>query len=326
MVKIQPAVKTIQFVIPGNVTGANVQRYADLSQVCSKLNRRFMRQGKVWVVAGFKFIAPPEWLGNFNVQRLPDTWSVSNSWHKVYATWKKQQDEAIDDSGSQSAVARYRDFKIHMDPEHVTQGFPSNLAPVDANTPSNTILPGEWEASQIVIPQIDPDGSGTLIEPREFFLHMVGQNNFPVAGPGTGSRGMVSGYAHSRAFPQSPDPVSPAIEDSDNWMREMFDVGSDTTDIVRNATLKNDDLPYDQDEYPGGETNFAGLQIVDVASITPSHVLSTRQLKGDTFPCGLIKFDIDTVAGVVADDDIIVIVYLVPGADRGYLTQPMQDM
>ncbi len=326
MAKIQPAVKTVQFMIPGNVASANIQRYADLSQVCSKLNRRFMRQGKVWVVAGFKFIAAQGWSGEFNVQRIPDSWPVSNSWHKVYATWKKQQDEAIDDSGSQSAVARYRDFKIHMDTEHVDQGISNNLIPID--TEGNAMLPGEWEASQIVIPNIDPDATGSDIEPREFYLHMVGENNHAVAGPGTGSRGMVSGYAHSRAYPQSPDPVSPAIEDADNWMREMFDVGGDTTDIVRNATLKNDDLPYDQDEYPGGATNFPGLQMVDVASITNSAVLSTRQLRGDTFPCGLIKFEIDTAGGIPTevDADILVLVYLVPGNDRGYMTQPMQDM
>ncbi len=323
MAKIQPAVKTLQFTIPGNESGVSLGRYIDLSQVCSKVSRRFYRQGKVWVVAGFKIIASNGFIGSINVQRLPDTWSVSNSWHKCFSNWKKQQDEAIDDSGSQSAVAKYRDFKIHMDPDHVVQGFTSNLIPIDASL--NGILPGEWEASQIVIPNIDPDASGSTVDPREFFLHMVGVNNLAVAGPGTGSRGMVSGYAHSRAFPQSPDPVSPAVEDADNWMRDMFDVGGDTTDIVRNATLKNDDLPYDQDEYPGGETNFPGLQTVDIVSMTPQAVLATRQLSGDTFPCGLIKINIDTVTGG-SDDDIGVLVHLVPGADRGYLTQPMQDM
>ncbi len=321
MAKIQPAVKTLKFVLPGNVAEATLSRYIDLSQVCSKVSRRFYRQGKVWVVAGFKFVSASGWYGEFNVQRLPDSWPVSNSWHKVYATWKKQQDEAIADSSSQSAVAKYRDFKIHMDAEHVDATFGSNLIPIDAS--NNGISAAEWEASQIVIPQIDPDATGSLLEPREFYLHMVGDNNY-----GGISRGLVSGYAHSRAFPQSPDPVSPAIEDSDNWMRSMFDVGSDTTEIVANATTKNDDLPYDQDEYPGGETNFPGLQIVDIASITPSAVLSTRQLRGDTFPCGLVKIGINTDAGVSpgVDDDIFVLVYLVPGPDRGYLTQPMQDM
>ena len=315
MPKIQPAVKTVMFTIPGNLPGVNVTRYADLSQVCSKLNRRFMRQGKVWVVAGFKFIASTGWQGEFNVQRLPDTWPVSNAWHKVYATWKKQQDEAIDDSGSQSAVAKYRDFKIHMDVGHVVQTFSSNLIPIDAD--GTSIDAAEWQSSQIVIPQLDPDASGTLIEPREFSLHMVGPNNH-----GGISRGLISGYAHSRAFPQSPDPVSPAVDLSDNWMRAMFDVGSDSSEIVDNATDRNDDLPYDQDEYPGGETNFPGLQIVDIASITSAAVLSTRQLKGDTFPCGLIKLDHNLNT---AGSGCQLLVHLVPGNHRGYMAVPMKE-
>ena len=31
----------------------------------------------------------------------------------------------------------------------------------------------------------------------------------------------------SRAYPQSPDPVSPAIDSGNNWLRAMFDVGND---------------------------------------------------------------------------------------------------
>ena len=36
---------------------------------------------------------------------------------------------------------------------------------------------------------------------------MVGANN------AAGSRGIIEGYADSRAYPQSPDPVSPDIDD-----------------------------------------------------------------------------------------------------------------
>ncbi len=308
MAKIQPSVLSIQFVI-----GQGNTSFLDLSQSASVVNRRFYRQGLNWAVAGFTLATTAGQTGNVSISKIPNTWIASNAWHKVYATWKKQQDEAVDDSGSQSAVAKYRDFKIHANSLHVDTTFLANLEPVDAARVN--FLSGEWQASQIVIPNKDPDGSGTLIEPREYLVHMVGVNNH-----GGASRGMISGYAHSRAYPQSPDPVSPPVEDADNWMRDMFDVGADTTDIVRNATLKNDDLPYNQTEYPGGAGNAATLEIVHQTSLVASVNSTSRHLSGTNVPCGLLQIINDV------DGPIDLFVHLVPGEERGYLTQPMQDM
>ena len=131
-----------------------------------------------------------------------------------------------------------------MEPGHVTAGFASNLLPVDMD--GNTAAPGTWEPSQIVLPNVNPDATGSDIEPAERFLHMIGQNVF-----GALSRGVLEGYADSRAYPQSPDPVGPAMADPDNWMARMFDVGNDMEDVLENATLRNDTLPYTQVDYPG---------------------------------------------------------------------------
>ncbi len=308
MAKIQPSVLSIQFVV-----GQGLTKFIDLSQSASVVNRRFYRQGLNWAVAGFTLATGPGQTGNVSISKIPNTWIASNAWHKSYATWKKQQDKAIADSGSQSAVAKYRDFKIHANVLHVDTTFNSNLEPVDAD--GVNFLSGEWQASQIVIPQLDPDATGTLIEPREFLLHMVGVNNH-----GGLSRGIISGYAHSRAFPQSPDPVSPNVDTADNWMRAMFDVGSDTSEIVDNATDRNDDLPYNQTEYPGGEINAKTLEIVHESALIASVNSTTRNLSGTNVPCGLLQI----INGV--DGPLDLFVHLVPGPARGYLTQPMQDM
>ncbi len=308
MAKIQPSVLSIKFVV-----GEGDTRFLDLSQSASIVNRRFYRQGLNWAVAGFTVATISGQVGDVSISKIPNTWVASNAWHKVYSFWLKQQNQAIADSGTQSAVAKYRDFKIHANVGHVTTGFGTNLIPVDFTGAS--FLTGEWQASQIVIPQLDPDASGTLIEPREFDLHMVGDNNH-----GGISRGVISGYANSRAFPQSPDPVSPSVETSDNWMRAMFDVGSDTSEIVANATLKNDDLPYDQDDYPGGELNAPTLEIVHETTLIASVNSTSRKLSGTNVPCGLLQI-VNTVNG-----PIDLFIHLVPGNSRGYLTQPMQDM
>jgi hypothetical protein len=311
MPKIQPAVKTLFFTITA-APNLDTSSFIDLSQCASVVNRRFYRQGLNWVVAGFKVIAQPGYLGSVAILKLPDTWSVSNSWHKTFAAWKAQQDEALDDGGSQSAVARYRDFKIHMDPNHVAAGFAANLRPRDAV--SAQFSQGEWESSQVVI----PNTGGVVGDTDEFLLHMCGSD-------GAASFGMISNYSVSRAFPQSPDPVSGTV--SASYFSEMFNVGMDDVEILANATNKNDDLPYDQDNYPGGGVNASGLQVVDVTAVTARSLMDTTSMKGDTFPCGLINVKVNSEAeSAPTATTVSLLCFLVPGNSRGYMTQEMQDM
>ena len=202
---IEPSVMTIQLATPSTAPGATTHNYVDLSQLTSILNRRFMRQGLNWAVAGFKVTtaspAPGTSIkGAVLVSKLWNTWTMSNAWEKAFRVWNKQQMDAIADAGAESAVARFRDFKIHMDVDHVTSGFAGNLLPYDAS--ANIALPGEWEQSVIVIPNTLLDAGGSRIEPIEMSLHAVGVNNN--AGI---SRGIIAGYADSRAYPQSPDSV-----------------------------------------------------------------------------------------------------------------------
>ena len=315
--KIQPAVMTVSMITPTVPSGTVGEFTADLSQITSLLNRRFYRQGLNWAVAGIKILTTVQ--GNVSVTKLPNTWVTSNAWEKAFRAWNKQQMDTIEESGAESAVARFRDFKVHADPLHVTNGFTSNLLPVDAANDEYT--PGEWESSLIVLPNNLPDASGSIIEPREYRLHMVG-SNFHTAAP-TGSRGVIEGYADSRAYPQSPDPVSPAVDDTQNWLARMFDVGADTSEIIDNATDRNDNLPYPQVDYPGGETQAPTLEYHDGSIVTASTIGGTTRLKGGNFPCGLMRFNwnpTDVTSGIRIEID------LVPGNHRGYLCEPMTEM
>ena len=42
-------------------------------------------------------------------------------------------------------------------------------------------------------------------------------------------------------------------------MRDMFDVGNDSDKVVENATERNNDLPYPQVDYPGGDTQITWI-------------------------------------------------------------------
>jgi hypothetical protein len=260
-------------------------------------------------VAGFK-ITSLATAGEVAVKQLPNTWVVSGSWEKSMRAWLKQQQQALD-ALDDPEPARYRDYKIHADSTHVTAGFAGNLLPIDGS--ANQYLSGEWEASQIVIPNDGAVGTTT-----EYGLHMMGAN---VAT----SKCLIQGYANSRNTPHSPDPVSPGPLDN-NFYNAMFDVGDNMDDVINNATDKNDNLPYDRDDYPGETANGGAMALHDSSFITSTTVGGITRLKGGNFPCGLVRIDCAVNAAASAPANFAIQIDLVPGHHRGYLAESMVEM
>jgi hypothetical protein len=321
MKKIEPATLTLKFRLTNSGDNGYTADTVDLSQCASAVNRRFYRQGLNWAVAGFTVLSKST--GQITIQKLPDTWQMSNAWQKGMSHWLRQQDEAVEEGSSESAVARFRDFKILADSiQHNNATFGpdgivnlNNLLPLDIS--GNPVMEGEWEISQIVIPNYT--APGVNYEP---YLHMVGDD---IGGVG-GSKALIKGYENSRAFPQSPDPVSPSLGSPDNWLRAMFDVGDNSDLIVQNATDKNDNLPYDQDNYPGGDTNMPYMQINDEAFITASTIGGKTNLRGGTFPCGLVRIRNKSNDAGGWSETPQLLIHLVPGPHRGYMCESMQEM
>lgn len=304
--KIEPAVKTLQFSIPGEATTS----YIDLSQAASIVNRRFYRQGINWAVAGFTLIAEDFDTGRVTINRLPSSWVVSNSWEKVFRSWKKQQDEVMDDGMQDSVMARYNDFKVFFDQTHYDNTASANLIPRDNQ--GLEYDKGEWEYSQVVVPN---DGApGVNWQP---FLQMLGGSP---AGTSPASIGMIQAYANSRATPQSPDPAVPTgvTTGAENVLRRLFDDGDNNDAVLDKIVGKNQNLPYDQDEYPG-EVN-AQSETVAVMQVTATSIGSMSRARGGSFPCGLLQ-----IQGSMQHDAKLY-VHLVPGTHRGYLCEPMTEM
>lgn len=327
MKKMDPAVMTITTNTTTVAAGSTGTFYCDLSQMACLLNRRFYRQGINWAVSGIKILTAPGFSGSLVVSKIPNTWVAFQAYKKAFDAWNRQQMESVEESGAESSVAAFRDFKIFADVEHVSQFKTAgddlnatNLLPLDGQTPGQPYGAGEWEPSLIVVPNILPDASGSLTEPIEYLLHMTGVNN-----NGGISRGVIEGYADSRAFPQSPDPVSPTIASSDNWMRQMFDVGNDNSEITDNATNRNDELPYPQVDYPGGETQAPTLEVHDIVGISATTVGGQSRVKGGTFPCGLIRLDWSPSAENPTSANIALQIDLVPGSHRGYMCESMLE-
>jgi len=309
--RMEPAVDTLYIRTPTVPAGGISDFYLDLSQCASLANRRFYRQGINWAVGGFKFLT--EGPTSFVTQKLPTTWVMHQAYKAAFDSWNKQQMAAVEESGADSAVAAFRDFKIFADVGHVSSGYGANLLPYDLQQPiPQQYAVGEWEPSQIVIPH----SGGTPGSTVERLLHMVGINV-----NGADSRGIIEGYADSRAFPQSPDPVSPDLSSTANWMARMFDDAQTYSDVLDNATDRNDNLPYPQADYPGGAIQAPSMQLHAISTATGTTIGGMTVAKGGFFPCGLIKFSIQNNDAIARGYAIVV--ELVPGTHRGYMCEKM---
>ena len=336
--KVQPMPLKLNFkMLSGTQTA-----YIDLFREVSKVSRKFIRQGQIAAIGNIRVTMPPAadpTVGSgFYISAMQNTWGVSNAWEKSFAMWNEQQQTSIEESGSQSALARFRDFKVYLDEQHWQANDPTagptspkqlnavNLGPFNTAGPypSSVIVPGgayvlkdgEWEYSQIVIPN-----DGAVGNTVEYHLMMHGADTTAVA-TYPGSKGMLQGYAASRSVPQPGPSLAAPVKTS--WMSEMFDDGDNQSQIVDNATARNNDLPYDQDEYPGGATNYVGPEnkawLVNRSTVG----VSQFNLGGMVAPCGLLRLDsVNVVDGV---DDIIIEIELLPGHSRGLMAAHMQDM
>jgi len=340
MKKIEPSELTITLRTPIMNPGADEDFYCDLSQVASLVNRRFYRQGLNWAVSGFKFLVGGGNQGYIAVQRLPNSWVMSNSWEKGMRAWLRMINEATEESPSIKPA--FMDFKIYADSDHHEKGFAGNLLPANA---AATAAEGEWESSKIIIPDSTLVGNA-----RQREIIATG-DNYPGTSTTTGfsAVSLIEGYANSRALPSIEDPNVPddmALASGiapENWLSAMFNEGtSQTEDVLTDARDENNQAPYPFENgidpvtgipfldtmYPGGKNQMPGVMIHDQVTYSSSTVGGQAFAKGGNFPCGLIKFSrsIPSAEKGGLAHDLVVQIDLVPGHHRGYLCQDMKDM
>ena len=327
MKKIEPAAQTLTFRIPAALSGLE-NRFVDLSQCASLVNRRFYRQGINWAVSSIK-IASQDFAGTITVSKLPETWVMSNAWEKGFRVWQRMNNEALRES--ESVRPRFLDFKVYANADHHAAGFAANLLPESF---AGTAVAGEWAPSKVHIPSSSP---GYLAADREMIA--VGASY-----PGNGASGfnavsLIEGYAASRALPNIEDPNTPDdMRDADgaapeNWQVALFNDGTQQeSDVLDDMSRDNNIAPYPFENdgvnndtmYPNGANQLTGLQVHDIEFQTTTTIGGITRIKGGMFPCGLMALQFEADAGPVPD--IIMQVDLVPGNHRGYLCEPMTEM
>ncbi len=314
------------------------KRYIDLSQVASIVNRRFYRQGLNWAVAGFDVLTSQAASGQISINKLPNTWVMSNAWEKGFRHWMKMNKESLETS--ESVKPKFLDFKIYANDDHHVKGYAANLMPHSAATLASGIqvaTPGEWVHSTFHIPNTGVDQSDpSSNNPRSVIA--VGANYQSVGADGNYAVSLIEGYAASRALPDIADPNVPGDADSvngslaQNWLAALDnDFDQQAGEVLADMISENNIAPYPFENdgtatdtmYPGGANQLNSLEIHSQEFVTATTIGGTTHFPGGNFPCGLIE--IDTFA--FKENDIFILeIALVPGSHRGYLAEPMTEM
>ena len=332
--KIEPSILSMTFQLSNPVQDpANPLTdlyYIDLSQCASLLNRRFYRQGLNWAVAGIKVISLDN--GAVSVAKLPNTWVLANAWKKSMSIWNRMNSEALLESTS--LRPRFLDFKVYANQFHHTAGYIGNQMPVSAQT---VALPGEWESSKIFIPNATNAAAATT---QDFEIIATGSSFPGIGASGLNALSMIEGYAASRLLPNVLDPNTPGDSDDtggvtpENWMSAVFNEGNvQMSEVIEELTTENNIAPYPFENdgtavdtmYPGGGNQLVGLEYHDTSNVTSTTVSGITRLKGGNFPCGLIQVSTKIAEGS-GGMNVGLIIDMIPGSSRGYLTEPMQDM
>ncbi len=318
MAQIQPAELDLWFELhtAGNAD-TPVNQYIDLAQCSSLVNRRFYRQGYQWAVAQCETISDVS--TKTEIRRLPETWVCANAWVKAFSSWRASRDQVLDDQPS--LVSKYSDFKVFYDPTHQAAGVAGNRLPEPFASPPSVFGMDEsyeWAHAEIEIPN-DPVPGTT----SGYNLHMLGDSTAT-------SKGIIHGYAMSRARPTQEEPNIPQ---PGGWMLELFDVGDNLDEIRQDIADENDEPPYlvgtqvgvnvSQEFYPGG-MHVGGEQTEAFMITRAGTALAQSFAPAFTAPLGLLK--VQSQFSGDNPDTFLLRVTLMPGDYKGVMARPMQGM
>jgi len=290
---MQPAQTVLTYEVPAGSS------YIDIAEGLSQVNRRAYRQGMEYAIGKitFAYAGIPQQVMNVSlaVATAGNTWVVHNAWKKAYAHWIAQQRTARRLIG-QSAKPTWEDFKVYLDDAH-RAGTRLGVLAGDGGA----VGTGEWDYSQLIWEADD----NSIDRP---YLHLIGGD------VSTTDWGLILGYQQSRATVQPEDPDLPDEYSTNMYARLATDENVVADEVANQMEETNDEPPYDQDDYPGNDTNSDApwLQQFAVASST----IPVGVVPGFVAQCGLFKLVLvarDNEGSVTAPPTTVVAVHLVPG-------------
>ncbi|AXH79041.1 MAG: hypothetical protein [Circular genetic element sp.] len=277
------------------------ETYIDIAKCMSMVNRKLYRQQGLWDVRGVQLfgdaldtnLTNPERVGlpyTVAISGAPRTWVTRNSLVKAFHAWIDQQNKALEAAGSRDLKPRWQDFKVWLNENHRQNG---DITPVSGHMfgGDDPYQLGEWIQSKIVWEEVD--GAGLVVE-QEPEMVILGPTALPA------NVALIDQYGDSRALPHSPDPVTPTLL-ADNMYTQSHDaLGEQMEEVTANMKTDNNEPPYQQVNYPGGDGNgHEPLLFGFVANSTGSTNGRKSVMNGFAAPNGLLElqYNLDLTRG-----------------------------
>ena len=312
--KMTPAVRHLRYELSNSGTpGTETSHFIDLSRDLSAINRRLMRQGRVYHVKRVTVVSTntiaygnidiavtgtrdQQDAGRASFSVIPTSWMTIGAWKRGFQFWNKMNEQSAL-SDSPSLKPRYHDFKIRGIGSYAPS--PTYTPPLDNG--GGAVSLGEWTYSKMV----SPDGTTSA---DDFNVHMLGGHI--TSGSNRTAVSLLKSYAETRATVQDNNPNRAAVDINDPLLN-LFDDGTVVDEITNNLLFHNEDSPYDNDLYTGETGNMPQPLVVQDTTLG---VDGKATVGGFEAMCGLIEVEIKSP---IANDVYSVLVELAPGKYRG---------
>lgn len=317
--KMIPAVRHLRYQLTNSGTpGTETSNYIDLARDLSAINRRLMRQGRVYhikritivssnTIAGFdrEYVEglfgpnPQDYTqsaGRISFSVIPTSWMTIGAWKRGFQFWNKMNERSVL-ADQPNLKPRYHDFKLRGIGSYAPS--PTYLTPLDNG--GGAVSLGEWTYSKMV----SPDGTTSA---DDFDVHMLGGHIS--SGSDRTAVSLLKSYAETRATVQDNDPNRAAVDINDPLLN-LFDDGTVVDEITNLLLFHNEDSPYDNDLYTGETGNMPQPLVVQDTTLG---VDGKATVGGFEAMCGLIEIE---STSPIANDVYSVLVELAPGKYRG---------
>jgi hypothetical protein len=304
-----PAVRHLRYELTNSGSaGTETSHFIDLAKDLSAINRRLMRQGRMYHVKRITVVssntiagaggAEPERVsaGRISFSTAPESWVTQMAWKRGFNSFTKMQAHALENADN-DLRGTYNDFKVYL-----TNDMRTGTVLTAKDNGGNNLSGGDWSYTDL----ITPDGTTTA---DEFVLSLLGDHV-----GSAGSRTLVSlvkSYAQSRAtISMNPSPETFNVDDDDPIMN-LFDAGTQTDEIIAKMLTDGEDPPYDSNDYPGTANNMPKPIVVQDTTLGAD---GKSTVGGFSAMCGLIEVE---STSPIANDVYSVLVELAPGKYRG---------
>lgn len=265
--------------------------WLDTAKALSTVNRKLIHQNGLHSYHGVCVFVKSRSTGagvqyNFAASGAPVNWVTRNSIVKCFEAWKDQQSKVL--SENSSIKPKWQDFKIYLN-EDMAQDTSLHLQPVSGEMfgSDDFYNEGEWVYSTLVYESAHP--SSGVVQEHEPELVLMGE-----VADKDDHRSLIQEYQDSRSMPFSPDPALPPEYDENMYTLTKGDLSDQYEAIQTNLANNNNSPPYDQDDYPGNNSN--GRHPILYAFASNSNTVNPKvSLNGFQAPNGLLEFRVDLI-------------------------------